>query len=345
MVKKVESHKGITRRDFLKMAGAIAAAYGLSKYCIPELAQALEKGLTEHPVIWLQGGTCTGCTVAIANSVDPSIKKILLDPIVPGNKLSVKYHCTLMQAAGDLAISMIEKTHKEAKGKFVLIVEGEIPTKDDGIYCAIGEKKEKPITMLEWMKTLGPDALAVISLGTCAAYGGVPAAKPNPTGAKGVSSVFEELGIKTPVVNIPGCPPHPDWLVLTVANILTKGLPKADELDSNGRPKAIFGTLIHEKCDRLKYFEKSQMATKFGEEGCLMQLGCKGPMTYADCPTRLWNNKRNWCVGSGGICIGCVEPDFPDGKSPLYSKLPEEMIEKLILEAKAKLGKEVIGIG
>jgi hydrogenase small subunit len=176
--------------------------------------------------------------------------------------------------------------------------------------------------MQSWVETLAKDALAVIALGSCAAFGGIPAAQPNPTQCRSVSEVLQAKGINTPVVNIPGCPPHPDWFVGTVASILLSGLPEPEDLDELGRPKAFYGQTIHENCPRRAYYDENKFAKKFGDPGCNYELGCRGPITHADCPLRLWNDKVSWCVGCGATCIGCTEPEFFD-IAPLYEKIKE----------------------
>jgi hydrogenase small subunit len=163
--------------------------------------------------------------------------------------------------------------------------------------------------------------MAVIALGTCAAFGGIPAAAPNPTGARPVKEFLDSKGISKPLVNIPGCPPHPDWFTGTVAGIILNGLPTADDLDDLLRPKAFYGKLIHENCPRRAYFDEGKFAKNPGDEGCLYGLGCKGPITYADCPLRRWNNGTNWVIGAGAPCNGCTQPEFPDGTAPFYEKL------------------------
>jgi hydrogenase small subunit len=167
---------------------------------------------------------------------------------------------------------------------------------------------------------LGKNALATLSVGTCAAYGGLPAASPNPTGCKSVTDVYKDLNIKSPVINIPGCPCHPDWFIGTVAKILLYGLPKEKELDEYQRLKLFFGRSVHNRCIKRDCLDDGIFATKFGEEGCLLELGCKGPFTNADCPIRLWNGSTNWCIGAGAPCIGCTEPGFPDAHSPIYQR-------------------------
>ena len=121
---------------------------------------------------------------------------------------------------------------------------------------------------------------------------------------------------------------HPDWIVGTIASVLLKGLPSADDLDAVLRPKAFYGQLIHDNCPRRGYFDAGRFARHSGEPGCLYELGCKGPVTYADCPTRLWNGGVNWCVGSGAPCIGCVEPGFPDKLQPMLTKMDESSLEQ-----------------
>jgi hydrogenase small subunit len=310
----------ISRRDFLRWAGASAAAVGFVESFLPRLAEALEEAVKEYPLIWLQTSTCSGCSVSVINTIHPSIKNIILEQVLPGHQLLLKYHGTLMAATGVLSTQAAEETAEKYKGKYVLIVEGAIPTKDDGIYGTIGEKDGKPRTILEWMRFLGPDAMATLTVGTCAAYGGLPAAKPNPSGCKGVSDVYAMSSIKTPVINIPGCPCHPDWFIGTVAKVLLYGLPEPKEIDEYGRLKIFYGRTVHNRCINRDYLDDGIFATKFGEVGCLLELGCKGPFTYADCPIRLWNSSVNWCIAAGAPCMGCTERGFPDEHSPLYQR-------------------------
>ncbi|MFC1914042.1 hydrogenase small subunit [Chloroflexota bacterium] len=281
----------------------------------------------EIPVIWVQCATCTGCSISALNSVSPTIKNVLVDEVIPGKHVNLRFQATVMAGAGDIVIEEMESTHKQEKGKYVLVVEGAIPTAGNGAeYGSIGEKNDKPVSMADRVSSLGKDALAVIALGTCAAFGGIAAGAPNPSGSIGVQKLFKQRNISTPLINIPGCPPHPDWFIGTVARVLLLGLPKPEEVDEHARPKAFYGQLIHENCPRRAYFEEGKFARNFSEPGCLNELGCKGPVTYADCPTRLWNGGVNWCIGSGSPCIGCVEPGFPDDLAPFYVKLTEDKL-------------------
>jgi hydrogenase small subunit len=182
--------------------------------------------------------------------------------------------------------------------------------------------------MVDTLLELAQKALAVISVGTCASFGGISSGAPNPTGAKSVQEALEEVGIHKPLINVPGCPPHPDWLVGTINTLLLTGLPEQGDLDAVLRPKAFYGRLVHDNCTRRADFDAGQFAKHTGERGCLYEIGCKGPQTYADCPIRLWNNGVNWCIGSGAPCIGCVEPGFPDKLQPMATKMVGTDLER-----------------
>jgi hydrogenase small subunit len=301
-----------SRRDFIKLCGASAAGVGLSQLALPPIVQALEKAAAGNPpVLWIMGQGCTGCSVSILNTVHPTIAEVLTKIV------SMKFHETVMAAEGELAIEAMEHTAKEYPGKFYLVVEGAIPIKENGMYSQVGTYKGETRTILSEVLHLGEKAAAVAAVGACATYGGIPAAKPNPTGAKGVMEIFKGHGIKTPVINIPGCPPNPDWMVGTLAHVLLYGMP---QLDGEGRPQLFFGTLIHDNCPFRGYFEYGVFAKQFNDDGCRYKLGCKGPETYADCWKRKWNGGVNWCV-QNALCIGCVQPDFWDKYAPIYESL------------------------
>lgn len=299
----------LTRREFIKLCAGSAVAISMSGLLAPYLAEAAQGA---PPVIWIQGASCTGCSISLLNSVHPDIKEVLLDII------SLKFHPNVMAAAGDLAIEAMDKTIAEYPKKYYLVVEGAVPTKDGGFYCTVGETKDgKPVMFTDLVKRLGENAAAVLAVGTCSSFGGIPAGDPNPTGCVPVSKVVKG----TPIINIAGCPPHPDWIVGTIAHVLLyKDIP---ELDKHGRPKMFFGGTVHDNCPRRQYFDNSIFAKTFGEPGCLLEIGCKGPMAHCDASTRLWNNGVNWCVNCGAPCLACTEPAFPDGTSPVYKRLPE----------------------
>lgn len=326
--------KTISRRQFLKHAGATAALLGLSETMIPQLARALEQLASgKTPVVWIQGQSCSGCAVSFLNSNYPGVAELVLD------KLSVRYQPNVMASAGYLATDVINDTVKSLKGKFVLVVEGPVPTREEGKYCTFGlledSKKlmgmdvpeDRPIQM--WMDELVPAAAAVIANGNCASFGGIPAANSSVTGATPVSEIVAKIDKNKPVINVGGCPSHPDWFVGTVLDALLYlgGQKSALQLDDHLRDKAFFGKLIHENCERRSSFDSGLFLEDWNQNNpdfnlCMFKMGCKGPVTYADCPTRRWNSKVNWCVGANAPCHGCAEPTFYKDLSPLYEPLP-----------------------
>jgi len=283
--------------------------------------------IVEVPVIWLQGAACSGCVVSLLNAMGPSIHTVLLKELTPGKHVNLRFVMTAMGGQGEQVIDVLDETARDAAGGYVLVMEGAVQLGND-VVATLGEGpggEEVPLS--DRVAELARSALAVVAAGTCAAYGGIPAGEPNPSGALGVGEFLRREGIATPVVNVPGCPPHPDWVVGTLAAVMRYGL-DAVAVDEIGRPTVFYGGLIHENCPRRADFDAGRFAKAFGEGGCLYELGCKGPVTHADCPVRMWNTGTNWCVGAGSPCHGCVEPDFPDRLSPLYLKIDEQRLDR-----------------
>ncbi|MDD4951141.1 MAG: hydrogenase small subunit [Desulfovibrionaceae bacterium] len=297
--------RGVSRRDFMKFCGTVAAVMGMGPAFAPKVAEALT-AKRRPSVVWLHNAECTGCSESILRTVQPYIDELILDII------SLDYHETIMAAAGEAAEAALHKAVSAPDG-FICVVEGGIPTKDNGIYGKVAGR-----TMLEYNTEIVGKAIATIAYGTCAAFGGVQAAAPNPTEAKGVHAVIPDA----PVINIGGCPPNPYNLVGTIVHYLTKK--SIPELDDNLRPVMFFGETVHDNCPRLKYFDNEQFALSFdspeAKKGyCLYKLGCKGPYTYNNCP-KVKFNQTNWPVEAGHPCIGCSEPNFWDDMSPFYKE-------------------------
>ena len=290
--------------------------------------------VVEYPALWLAGAACSGCSVSLLNTINPGIQNLLVDPVLPGKHVSLKFHATLMAGSGEPVVKMLMNTASKKPNGYILVVDGSIQIKDNGAYCTLGALGGKELTMREAAAKLARGALVVIAVGTCSSFGGIPAGAPNPTGALSVQEFFKKEGIDKPVVNVPGCPPHPDWIVGTIAHLLLKGIPTAGDLDDKNRPLAFYGKLIHDNCPRRGYFDAGKFARHTGDAGCLFEIGCKGPYSYADCPTRQWNNGVNWCVGAGAQCIGCVEPDFHDRLAPMFQKIDEGGIERLKIKTR-----------
>ncbi len=327
------SGKLVSRRQFLKHAGATAALLGLSEAMIPQLANALQElAAGKPPVIWIQGQNCTGCSVSFLNSNYPGVADLVL------NQLSVRYQPNVMAGTGKTAIEAIDETVKSMKGKYVLVVEGPVPTAENGEYCTFGlgtgTKKlmgntvPNDKTIQEWMNELVPPAAAVIANGSCAAFGGIPAANASVTGTTPISKVVARIDPRKPVINVGGCPSHPDWFVGTVLEALLylQGKGKLN-LNENKMSRTFFGQLIHENCERRASFDSGLFLEDWNQNNpdmklCMFKMGCKGPVTYADCPVRRWNSKVNWCVGANAPCHGCASPAFYKELSPLYQPLP-----------------------
>jgi hydrogenase small subunit len=231
----------------------------------------------EIPLVWLGASGCTGCSVSLLKTASPTIKNLLVDEIIPGVHINLRFHQTIMAASGDIAIEALESTARDLKGSYILVVDGAIPTGDCACYCLMGERDGKPVTMETRLEELARDALAVLAVGTCASFGGLPAGKPNPSNCAAVKKVLDDKGIETPLVNVPGCPPHPDWIVGTIAGILLNGLPKASDLDDYLRPLAFYGKLIHENCPRRAISTRENSPKNSAMRAASTSLAVKAP--------------------------------------------------------------------
>jgi hydrogenase small subunit len=301
----------LSRRDFLKLCVSTGAAFGLSEMLLPDIIQAFGGPQAGNPpIIWLQGGSCSGCSISLLNSVAPEIGEVLTKVV------SLKFHQTLMSANGDMALEAIRDVQRRFDGEYILIVEGTVPLGGEGRFATLGEQSGREIAFTEWVKSSVRHAKAVVAVGSCASFGGIPAGRPNPTRSVSLGDFMTSRSL----VNLPGCPSHPDWILGTVVHLVKYGVPK---LDNFLRPTMFYGRCIHDLCERRKDFDNGIFATKFAERGCLYKLGCKGPMTYADCPKRKFNSGTNWCVGASSPCLGCAEPGFPDVTSPFFVRMDQ----------------------
>jgi len=290
--------RGISRRGFLKFCTTTASMMALSPAMVPKIAAALEQA-KRPSVIWLSFQECTGCTESLTRSHTPTVEGLIFDTI------SLDYHHTLQAASGDAAEHAREEAMKEHWGNYLLVVDGSIPLKNKDYSTIAG------ISNLDMLVETAKGAAAIVAVGSCAAFGGLPNANPNPTGAVAVSDIIKDK----PIVNVSGCPPIPVVITGVLAQFLTFG--KLPELDALGRPMAFFGQNIHDRCYRRPFYERGQFAEGFDDEGarkgwCLFKLGCKGPVTYNACATTKWNQGTSFPIESGHGCLGCSEPKFWD---------------------------------
>ena len=297
---------GVSRRTFLKFCATTASLLALPQSAVPQIVEAL--GQAQRPsVIWLPFQECTGCTEAILRSHAPTLESLIFDHI------SLDYQHTIMAAAGDQAELARTEAMRQQKGDYLLLVDGSIPLGNKGFSTISGQSN------VDMLKESAEGAAAIIAIGTCASFGGIPKADPNPTGAVAVNQVITDK----PIINISGCPPLPIAITAVLVHYLTFN--KLPALDSLNRPLAFFGETIHDRCYRRPFFEQRKFAKSFDDEGakagwCLFELGCKGPETFNACATVKWNQGTSFPIESGHPCLGCSEPDFWD-KGSFYKAL------------------------
>ena len=291
---------GVSRRAFLQFCATlmIAAPYGLAitdKKTPEDVAAGLGK-VIRPPIVWLAFQDCTGCTESLLQTSHPDFGDLIL------NVISLEYHETLMAGSGLQARQALDEAVSKYAGKYVLVVEGSIPTGAHGIYMKSGGR-----TAVDILADVGGKAAAIIAIGSCASWGGIPSADPDPTGAVGVADLMPEKSI----VNLPGCPPNPYTLLGVLLQFAADGtLPESDH---QRRPKFAYDRDIHEHCPRRAHFDAGHFVKQFGDEGhregwCLYEMGCKGPETHAGCSTRHFNEIPDvWPIGIGAPCIGCTE--------------------------------------
>jgi quinone-reactive Ni/Fe-hydrogenase small subunit len=315
--------EGFTRRDFLKWAGAMTILLGLPSSFTPLVAEAAEVA-DRVPVVWLHLAECTGCSESLLRTDAPTIDNLIF------NYINLQYHDTIMAAAGWQAETNYEEALQKFKNRFILCVEGGVPTKNNGQFLTIGPHAE---TGLDKLKRTAAEAAAVISVGTCSSFGGIQAAKPNPTETKGVGEVLGRT-----VVNIPGCPPSAKNIVGTIVYyILFGALPP---LDNFNRPKWAYGLRIHDLCERRGHFDAGEFVEEFGDQGaqngfCLYKVGCKGPYTFNNCSRERFNQHTSWPVQAGHGCIGCSEPDFWDTMAPYEEPLAKHQFSSAMADSSA----------
>jgi hydrogenase small subunit len=340
-----------TRRNFLQLAAGAAAGTVVTNYST-EIGQALAQATEgEKEVVWLQGQSCSGCTISVLQGQYPTLEETLRE-----FRLDVTFHPTIMPEQGQAAIDAMSKSPD------VLVVEGSIPTEIPSA-ATLGHTPDgtsKPL--VDWVKELAPASGYVIALGNCAAFGGWPAAEnkqrlydlgANVTGAKGLQFEQREQpgvfgpdftsGVGLPAINLGGCPPHPDYLLLTIATVLNGHVP---ELDEYHRPKPFYEPLVHDNCPRRGQFDRGEFADEPGQDGCLIKVGCAGPYTHCDDQRRLWNDGTSVCLNVGAPCVGCMEPGFWDRFQPFDSEVERQsMFGPFSAETAGWAGVAAAGIG
>jgi hydrogenase small subunit len=332
--------RGVSRREFMGFCATVASVLALPETASAKIARALQR--VEKPVLlWLEFQDCAGNTESFLRASRPTAADVILDV------LSVDYHETIMAAAGHQAEENRDRAVKERAGGYLVVVEGSIPTGANGAYCTIGGRSAVDIA-----REVCGGAMATIAIGTCAAFGGIPAAAPNPTAALGVADAVP--GVRN-LINLPACPANAENLTALLVHYLTfKRWPALDHLH---RPLFAYGKAIHDNCERRAHYDAGQYVEAWGDAGhragfCLYKMGCKGPVAFQNCPNVKWNGGTSWPIGCGHPCIGCSEPDFWDTMTPFYQHLPgvpgfgvASNIDKIGLLAVAGVGAAFAGHG
>ncbi len=287
----------------------MAATLALPAAYAPRIAAAVAAA-PRTPLVWLHGQACGGNTAAFLRTAEPTVAEMLLDV------LSVEYHETLMAAAGTGAGQSLADVMERYPNGYLAVVEGSIPTADAGVTCLVGGRPFGEIA-----REVCDGAAITIAVGSCAFDGGAPAASGGTTGATGVAAAIAD----TRLIALPGCPLNPDNLAATIVHYLTFKEPPPS--DGQHRPYFAYGGLIHNQCERRASFEFGQFVQSWGDEGaqkgwCLYKLGCKGPQSFANCPTARYADQVSWPIRAGHGCIACTMPDFWDSMGAAYLRLP-----------------------
>jgi hydrogenase small subunit len=317
--------QGVSRRDFLAFCTSMATVLGLPKAATAAIAKAVESD--ERPVlVWLEFQDCAGNTESFLRASHPTVADLILDT------LSLNYHETIMAAAGSQAEAARDEVVRKYRGKYIALVEGSIPADADSGFCCIGGR-----AAIDIAREVCGNAMATIAVGTCATFGGIPAARPNPTRALSVADAVP--GVKN-LIHMSACPANAENITALLVYYLT--VKQWPPLDQYRRPLFAYGKSIHDGCERRAHFDAGQYVEEWGDEAhrhghCLYKMGCKGPATSQNCPNVQWNGHTNWPIGCGHPCIGCAEPNFWDVMTPFYERLPNV--------AGVNMGKELDPIG
>jgi hydrogenase small subunit len=327
--------QSLDRRDFLKLATYLGVGSVVAYYSVDikhAFAQAAAQNNGAVHLIWLPMAGDSGCTISMLQASNPDLIEAaqnlqlsadfwqpIMTPnyqigssgwITAGFTLENQSQLPLVNAAlGDAPVD-------------ILVIEGTPQTGAPIGGTAGGFMQIAGYNGYDLLQKLAAKATWVIAVGQCSSFGGIPAAKGNLTGAIPVTEALKQAGVttKNPVVNIPGCPAHPDWTLITLASVLQGFTP---DLDEQGRPKAFFSQYIHDTCPRRGYYDKGQFASNFDDPECLWNLGCKGPITLSSCAVTKWNGGLSFCTQGGPMCWGCMHPSFPDApSSPFFEAVP-----------------------
>ena len=254
------------RRQFLKAAAALSAAFGAVNLPEPVLAALNKIDPASVPkIVYLQGLSCTGCSVSLLQASNPSPVSLITDY----SKLA--FHADLAAISGKGALDLIDQYISGRAGEYFLAVEGAIPEQMPEA-CRIGDK-----TFAQYLEEAAATMSGAVAVGACACDGGIPGTEGNPTGAIGLRDFYKKRNIDKMIVHVRGCSVHPDWLWDTIVHLVKVGVPEL----VNGAPALFYSKKVHESCPRYHDFQQEIFARHLGDKGCLFKLGCLGPVTPA----------------------------------------------------------------
>lgn len=269
-------------------------------------------------LLWLQSGGCGGCSLSLLGADTPD----LLTALRYAN-IDLLWHPSLSEACGDEVLELFARIRSGEQHLDMLCIEGAVLQGEGGRFHLLANQQP----MADWIAALAQHAAHVIAVGTCAAYGGISAAGENLTGATGLAYHDATAGgllggafrsrANLPVINIAGCPTHPNWVLETLSLLAADAL-NASDLDPLGRPRFYADQLVHHGCAKNEFYEFKASAEQLGQIGCQMEfLGCKGTQAHADCHTRPWNGEGS-CLSGGYPCINCTDPEFAKSNRPFF---------------------------
>lgn len=307
----------MNRREFLKLAACLSASFSIPSLPEPVIA-ALKKidRSTIPKLLYLQGQSCTGCSISLLQAESPNAVSM----VTKYSKLA--FHADLSAASGKQALHIIEDYIEGRAGEYFLAVEGAVPWAMPEA-CVIGHKP-----FAEYLTAAAKTMSGAVAIGTCATHGGIPAAEGNLTDAVSLREYYRRKDLSPLIIDIPGCSVHPDWVWKTIIHLVQVGLPQL----TNGQPASFFHRKIHELCPRYHDFQQEIFAKHLGDKGCLFKLGCLGPNTPADCPTRWWNGGQTWCIDANAPCIGCASALFASRKDFSFYR-PRQINADKVMEA------------
>jgi len=266
-------------------------------------------------VLWLQSGGCGGCTLSLLNAESPDVLGCFE---MAG--IDLLWHPSLSLESGKSVINILNDIVKGETPLDILCLEGSVvrgPNNTGKFHMLAGTGEP----MMNWIERLSAKASYVVAVGTCAAYGGITSGGGNPSDACGLQYEGEKKGgflgqdfrsqQGLPVINIAGCPTHPNWITETLAEI-AMGVFSESSMDVLGRPRSYADQLVHHGCTRNEFYEFKASAEKPSDLGCMMEhMGCVGTQAHADCNIRLWNGEGS-CIRGGYACISCTAPSFEE---------------------------------